>query len=178
MFTIAGIGSRKTPETICAAMFKIGTWCALHDTTVVSGHAAGADFAFESGAQSKCVVYLPWKGFNDKLVSKATFIIPEFTDEVMALAEQYHPGWKRLSAGVKKLIARDGFQVLGSDLKTPVDAVVCYTDKGLTKGGTGQAIRIAKDRGIPVLNMGVRFYDTADKVIHELSEIWWDGPLR
>lgn len=170
-FAIAGIGSRKISKTICAEMVKIGTWCNINNVTVFSGHANGSDYSFERGAQDKCIAYLPWPGFNSHLKSIATLVVPEFTPEAMALAEKYHPAWGRLSAGAKKLIARDGFQVLGPDLKTPVNAVVCFTDKGLVKGGTGQALRIAKDYGISILNMGLKEYDTADKVICKLIMI-------
>ncbi len=45
------------------------------------------------------------------------------------------------------------FQVLGSDLETPVSFVVCWTIGGKISGGTGQALRIAKDLGIPIFNL-------------------------
>ncbi len=56
-------------------------------------------------------------------------------------------------------MARNCYQVLGEDLSTPVDFVVCWTPDGAESetsrktGGTGQAIRIAADLGIRVYNL-------------------------
>jgi hypothetical protein len=49
-------------------------------------------------------------------------------------------------------------QILGDDLKTPVDFVLCWTPDGAetstsySTGGTGQAIRLAIANSIPVFN--------------------------
>jgi hypothetical protein len=69
------------------------------------------------------------------------------------IARKYHPGWSYLSPAAKKLMTRNTFQVLGSDLETPVSFVVCWTIGGKISGGTGQALRIAKDLGIPIFNL-------------------------
>lgn len=74
---IAGIGSRETPSTILDAMTFIGLWCRENNIWVRSGHAQGADWAFECGAQENCIAYLPWKGFNTELKSKARFHVVE-----------------------------------------------------------------------------------------------------
>lgn len=50
------------------------------------------------------------------------------------------------------------YQVLGYDLKTPSDMVICWTKDGGASGGTGQALRIAKDYNIPIYNL----YNTKD----------------
>ena len=171
MFKIAGIGSIQTPNEICAAMFKIGTWCAIQKIEVRSGHANGADWAFENGAGELCIAYLPWVGFNSQLKMCGNAIILDFTKEVMELAEKYHPSFNYLSPGAKKLIARNSFQVLGSDLKSPVNAIVCWTKDAKTVGGTGQALRIAEDYGLPVINMAMEEFNTADKVIEILKAL-------
>ena len=173
-FTIAGVGSRTTPLEMLEEVEMVGEWCRANKVTVRSGHAHGFDYTIEHGAQELCVAYLPWRYFNDDLISKATLVVPDFTSEAMTLAEHYHPAWNKLNSAVKQLIARDGFQVLGSDLKTPVNAVVCWTPGAKVVGGTGQALRIAKDYSIPILNMGSKEYDTADKVIHELEVMMTD----
>jgi hypothetical protein len=46
--------------------------------------------------------------------------------------------------------------VLGDDLKTPVDFVVCWTPDGKLTGGTAMALRIAFDYDIPIFNLGSR----------------------
>jgi hypothetical protein len=45
-------------------------------------------------------------------------------------------------------------QILGEDLKTPCNLVVCYTAGGKGGGGTGQALRAAKDHNVPILDLG------------------------
>jgi hypothetical protein len=55
--------------------------------------------------------------------------------------------------------------MLGSDLKSPVNMVVCWTPRGEATGGTGQAIRMARHYGIPVYNL----YDPQS--ITQLSKI-------
>lgn len=169
-FTIAGIGSRETPKDILKEMKTIGEWCRISGITVRSGHADGADWAFESGAQDLCVAYVPWDGFNSHLDSDATVVIPKFTKEIMELAEQFHPAWNKLTYGVKKLIARDGLQVLGSDLMTPAKAIVCWTKHSQIVGGTGQALRIAQTYKIPIINMCQPEFATANQVIAKLKE--------
>ena len=37
---------------------------------------------------------------------------------------------------------------------TPVSFVVCWTEGGLLKGGTAQALRIATALNIPIINLG------------------------
>ena len=51
-------------------------------------------------------------------------------------------------------MARNGYQVLGADLQTPTDFIICYTKDGKGEGGTGQALRIAKDYDIQVCDFG------------------------
>lgn len=116
--------------------------------TLRSGHADGADLYFESGSGDDNEIYIPWKGFNG---SKSVYY--GITREAYIMAEKYHPAWSKLSEAAKNLMARNCFQVLGVDLKTPVEFVVCWTPDGRISGGTGQALRIAKDYGIPVFNL-------------------------
>jgi len=170
MYAIAGVGSRETPDNILSEMMKIGVWCKEQGVTVRSGHADGADWAFELGAQENCVAYLPWNRFNDHLVSKAKLIVysPNLTAE--EIARKFHPHYDRLKFGVKKLMCRNVYQVLGEDLNTPSKAVVCWTQDALSGGGTGQAIRIANAYSIPVLDMAKEEYSKSDLVIAYLKE--------
>ncbi len=67
-----------------------------------------------------------------------------------------------LSLAALKLMARNSYQVLGRDLKSPSEFLICWTPDGyLTAvertdgtGGTDQAIAIADFYRIPVLNKG------------------------
>lgn len=139
----AGIGSRETPEPILRLMTQIAVSLAIAGYTLRSGAADGADAAFEAGASEK-EIYIPWLGFNGSqstlLPSKAAFI----------MAEKFHPAWHKCSQGARKLHARNCHQVLGQDLNTPSEFIICWTKDALGGGGTGQAIRIAKAHHIPV----------------------------
>ena len=47
---IAGVGSRQTPQHVLGEMVSIGAWARNNKVYVRSGHADGADWAFELGA--------------------------------------------------------------------------------------------------------------------------------
>ena len=54
-----------------------------------------------------------------------------------------------------KLMARNYFQMFGTqEVARPVNAVVCWTPNGNGSGGTGQALRMAKPRMIPIFDLG------------------------
>lgn len=115
-----------------------------------SGGASGADQAFEDGVSEpdSMEIYLPWRGFE-----RNRSLLYRVSDRVIELAEEYHPAWDELSEGGKLMMGRNMYQILGNDLKTPSDFVVCWTSDGYATGGTGQAIRVAEDKGIPVFNL-------------------------
>lgn len=166
--SIAGIGSRGTPPEILEEMKKIGAWCGSKQIEVRSGHADGADWAFEQGAQRFCTAFIPWQGFNVQLKSRANLIVPFFSAELFKTVDMYHPAPERLNYGVRKIMARNACQILGVDLDESVDAVVCWTIDGRDSGGTGQALRIAAAKGIPIYNMRAPDLATANNVIKTL----------
>jgi hypothetical protein len=145
-----GVGSRKTPESVLSLFTQ---WAKeLNDLgyTLRSGGAAGADSAFEMGASDKRKeIYLPWRGFNGN-----TSVLFTVSDDAMAIARTLHPAWQSLSEGARKLMARNVYQVLGSDLKTPSEFLICYTPNGNEVGGTALAIRLARCNDIPIFNAG------------------------
>lgn len=149
MLFYTGIGSRETPADVLATMKRIAEAMALKGWTLRSGAAPGADSAFEAGAGGLKEIYVPWKGFNG---SDST-LLP--TPEAFELAAQFHPAWNRCKRGAKALHARNGHQVLGHDLKTPSNLVICWTKDGLRGGGTGQALRIAEHHGILIHDLGL-----------------------
>lgn len=55
-------------------------------------------------------------------------------------------------------------------MNSPVNFVICYTAGGRVDGGTGQAIRIAMDHDIPVINAGA--YGNLDEFKKVVNEIW------
>lgn len=149
----AGIGSRETPPEILGLFTTIGKYLANKNYILRSGHAEGADKAFEEGcnnARGKCEIYLPWSGFegsNSKLVVN--------NPEAFKIGEKFHPYWYNLKQGAQKLQARNSHQALGEDLNTPSKFILCWTKNGNGSGGTGQCIRIAKAYNIPIFDAGL-----------------------
>lgn len=153
----AGIGSRETPRDVCLQMTAIAKRLASLGYTCNSGGADGADTAFERGAVINRQIFLPWDGFNGKHVETMNkfhntwkYSVPPFNGD---LVRKYHPKPDALSDAGWKFMSRNSYQVLGNDLNTPVEFVLCWTKDGKASGGTGQAIRIANDKGIPVFNL-------------------------
>lgn len=145
-----GIGSRETPQDIQLTMTKIASYLGKRGYTLRSGGAEGADLAFEKGCLYNMPkeIFIPWKGFNG---SKATFL--EITKPALEMAAKYHPAWPKLKPSVQNIMARNCYQMLGYDLNTPTDFVVCWTKDGGATGGTGQALRIAADLNIEIFNL-------------------------
>jgi len=148
----AGIGSRKTPKDIQKLMTEIAAKLSSQGWVLRSGHADGADLAFERGAGIHAQVYLPWASFNQHwAIQGYRFAAP--TQAALLLAQAYHPAWQKCSSGAKQLHARNVHQILGLDLQEPVKFVICWTPDGQDSGGTGQALRLARKNGIPVFNL-------------------------
>lgn len=143
----AGIGSRETPKDFQTLFTAVAKYLEAKGFTLRSGHAQGADYAFESGTKN-CESYVPWYGFNG---SKSQLLPSPKSFEI---AEKYHSNWSCLKQGGQKLMARNVHQVLGLDLKTPSLFIICWTHNGSGSGGTGQALRIAKDYKIPIFDCG------------------------
>jgi hypothetical protein len=164
--TYAGIGSRDAPPTELARMEAVGAILQRQGWTLRSGGAEGADSAFERGADraaredgttARKEIYIPWNGFQKRSDQEPGVILASALPrarEAMEMAKRYHPAWERLSQGARLLQSRNGHQILGRDLDDHSDVVICWTEGGAIKGGTGQALRIAQDLGIPVLNLG------------------------
>lgn len=173
----AGIGSRETPLDVVAEMEAIAAALQARGHVMRSGGADGkkgqapgtgsADVAFERGIsdRSKKEIYIPWAGFAG---SKDGIVLPRALEtKAYEIASRAHPAWDRCSDGARKLHTRNVPQVLGQDLQTPVKFVMCWTVDGGATGGTGQAIRIATNERIPVLNL--RDDRVRDAVLAELG---------
>lgn len=148
MFYYAGIGSRETPQEFLDLFTKVAKYLSTKDCVLRSGGAKGSDKAFELGATNK-EIYLPWKGFEG---NNSNLIVED--EKAFEIAAKYHPRWNYLSQGARRLQARNSHQILGWDLNSPSDFVICWTKGGKGNGGTGQALRIARDYKIPVFDCG------------------------
>lgn len=138
MIHYAGIGSRQTPGNILDLMQGIGRHMSHKGYTLRSGGARGADSAFEQFAKLKEIF---------------TAYDSQFHPQWFTHASRYHPRWGKLNERAKELHARNSAIILGANLDSPVDFVVCWTADGRASGGTGQALRIAEDLKIPVYNL-------------------------
>ena len=154
-----GIGSRESPSPILDIMTELGMLLAMQKWCLRSGGARGADKAFEQGCDFSGgfkEIYLP--------IQERPSVI---TDEALRLAEVVWKtrdrveDWAILEPYTKLIMARNCLQVLGNDVKTPTDLIICWTPGGDEAGGTGQALALARminnsddyDFVIPILNL-------------------------
>lgn len=144
----AGIGSRETDQETLKLMEQIGYFLSK-DYTLRSGGAIGADSAFERGCdkgKGKKEIFYAKEG-------KGTPIPPEILIQAREIAASVHPAWDRCDEYARKLHTRNACQILGADLQSPVEFVICWTKNGGFTGGTATAMRIAERTGIKILNL-------------------------
>lgn len=184
-----GIGSRDTPEWVRSFMRSTAGILFAKGWVLRSGGADGADLAFEHGLNREHSrgqvnrrlddakeIYLPWPGF----LSSKSELHPKnypFTQEEINVSAHFHPAWHNCSDAAKALHTRNMRQMVGlraihGGEQIPVKFVVCWTEGGKIKGGTGQALRIAEYLKIPVINFG-RASNEQEliKILRELNEL-------
>lgn len=169
-----GIGSRRTPSGILQAMVAIAQGLAARGMVLRSGHADGADLAFERGARDGAAeIYLPWPGYNSTHapVSPRHRYYQGPTEAAMRDWIRFHPNPQACSRAAARLLARNMHQLMGyayamSGRNFPPgsagDFVVCWTPDGAETaaecsartGGTGTVIRAADHFRVPVFNLG------------------------
>lgn len=144
---------------------------------LLTGGAPGADVAFFNGTpgQGWVQLFIPWEGFNgftgkDEGVYVLNHMAPSLMGEAHNIAQEFHPYWDNLSEGAQLLMARNSFQILGHDLESPTDCVICWTPKGAVTGGTGQALRIAEHYDVPIINLGDLTLEQAETAIMAIME--------
>ncbi len=156
MFAYAGIGSRRITFEEEKAIRRIAKKLSELNFWLYSGRADGADIAFELGADSnKSVIMLPWKDFNGKVFSNKSFVVGD-KEEGLSAIDYFHPFPRGLSRGGRALMCRNYYQVHGYDRYPQVEFVLCCAGvdhNGKVCGGTGHAVRIAIDKGIPYFNI-------------------------
>lgn len=157
----AGIGGRNTPQDVCNTFSLIGLKLEPH-YILRSGGADGADIAFEKHVGINKEIWLPWLKFNNNL---SPFILETIIPkEVVQIAKKYYTRWDFVEESIRRLHARNVYQILGRNLVTPVEFVVCWTDRPDTDtGGTQFGMHLAKDYGIPVYN----FYTLTGAILFE-----------
>ena len=165
----AGVGARKTPPSVLADMTALSRSLAENGWRLSSGGAHGADSAFAAGIPAdQRTLWLPWPGYNELSGPDCRIPTRERMQDCLAIAERLHPAWHKCSQGARKLHARNVAILLGPELDRPVDAVVCWTEGGAVAGGTGMALRIAAERGIPVFNLGSMTVQAAREQLEQI----------
>jgi hypothetical protein len=158
-----GIGARTTPPDVLALMTSLARRMAAAGAILRSGGSPGADMAFEAGCgDGPKEIYLPWPGFNGNPS-------PLALDDALAARIVRHDAWRvlrdalaretpptdldALPDGTRRRYARDVPQILGRDLATPSDLVLCWTPPGGPPEGTRIALYLARHCAIPVANL-------------------------
>lgn len=165
----AGIGARNTPTDVLHIMCQLGYVLADNGYVLRSGGAKGADSYFQRGCEEWCKdnnvaygerqeIYLPWNGFNGLYSNKEKGITTENHWLALEITHDVHPNAQYLSQAQMKLMMRNVSQIHGN-VNIDSDFVICWTPDGAinstskTTGGTGQAIRLANESDIKVINL-------------------------
>jgi ABC-type dipeptide/oligopeptide/nickel transport system ATPase component len=165
--TYAGIGSRETPQEVLELMTKAAEYLDGLGYTLQTGFTfknketgedeEGADKAFSQGSQNK-ILFGP---SAIRKTVKGVASLESYDDNVTKVSnnivKEIHPAPDRLKPGAVKLMARNTNQIFGKNLDSTVDFVLFYAqetnDPLRPKGGTGQAVEMARRKGIPTINM-------------------------
>ena len=103
-------------------------------------------------------IYLPWKKFNKDV--SATLNKPY--DQAFHHAAHYHKGYKKLPPVARFFLARDIHCILGKNLKSPINMLLCYSPDGVetrdkiefkTTGNVSFPISVCHDINIPIFNL-------------------------
>lgn len=96
----------------------------------------------------------------------------DLISETERIASEVHPAWDRCNEWARGMHSRNCHQILGYDLQSPVDAVICWTPDGKIQGGTATAIRIGMKYDIPVFNLGTK---DKESVLQSIKKFLEDG---
>lgn len=157
-----GIGSRETPEEIKKIFGDLSYILYKKGHILRSGHAKGADKAFETNKNPKNEIYVIKNNYNEK-----NLIIPTKKELQIGFSFVYELGLHKHKERLKKkssidLHSRNVMQILGRNFNLKSRAVFCYTKDGAKTfndvdqdytGGTGTAIALADICNIPVYNL-------------------------
>jgi hypothetical protein len=165
--TYAGIGSRETPKEVLDLMTKAAKYLDDLGYTLQTGFTfknketgldeEGADKAFSDGSKNKTLFGPSGIRRTVKGVTTQESYDNDVTQKSNTIVKEIHPAPDMLTSGAVKLMARNTNQIFGKNLNSSVDFVLFYakeTDNPLRpKGGTGQAVEMARRKGIPTINM-------------------------
>ena len=163
------IGTAKTATDVDGVrMINAAAYSVIEGHTVVSGGAPQMDSAAERGVdimrqinperEYHKKIILPWNNFEKRQEDGKDFFLLDATMTEIAERLLKAAGivwYPALSPGIKKLYARNAFQILLPDYsKTDVVGWIAPEDKhGLPKGGTRIAVLMAHCLDIPTFNL-------------------------
>lgn len=167
----AGIGRRSLPDDIRNFMTRFAYVSAAKGYMLRSGGAAGADDAFEQGARyyakeqglplsDVMQIFLPYSSFNgrsafnDGYHNYSDFLQTDaLRARVMQLVDGIHPAPHKLKRA-RPMMERNCMQILGPDLVSPSEFVICWTHDGdANTGGTGFAKKLALRHDIRIVEL-------------------------
>ena len=158
---ITVIGSRETPQWALDRMAEVMLDYLDEGYIARSGGANGADHVVTQFCPPyQREIYIPWDGFNGLYHNGRDIIRWDFSpvkNDATATAQEV-----RTLLGAPQLTkqshinfhSRNMMQVLGYNLDTPSDLILCYTDNGEFKGGTASALMLGRELGIKIINLG------------------------
>lgn len=161
-----GVGARVTPLHIQHTMSTMASELAHAGWSLRSGHADGADLAFEQGSKVSSIrnqIFLPWAGFNGADPLNPNYHV--MTDDEFDKASEYllrqldSDHWHKMKDSHRRLHARNVLQLFGPQPnpyldKAPISKfVICWTPQAEIVGGTATVIKLANWWNIPVFNL-------------------------
>lgn len=170
------VGSRDTPVTAQGRITSFARSVQDNGGVAISGGAPGADKACEKGITDPYAkeIFLPFSNFNSVKNGVGVYVLDQLhtrhQNAAREIASRFHPNWAAVEnkgPTTVKLMTRNVFQNLGTELKTPSDLLVMWA-KGTRSsivnkdnrnrifdvpGGTGLAVRLAYHLEIPVLHV-------------------------
>lgn len=174
----AGVGSRKAPDPVLKVMRDIGSVLSSSGYLLRSGGAVGSDTAFEDGARSSggaTEIFLAGSRMDRQMGQRSPgqSDIHEISPMFDRVTRHLHPAPNALTSYGRRLMNRNGGQVFGRMFDVPADVLVCWTPDGSGSGGTGQAIRIAKTVGIPVVDLGAPEFSamSVDRLLMAIQDL-------
>lgn len=161
------IGSRRVSNEEFSLLRQLGYWLCKNGVDVVSGHAAGSDYAGELGALSainendKLIghmeIWLPRQGFNGARSDGIHyFVLDEFmTNMAHGLLVANGVNLNYVADWTYPYLTRNVFQILTVDYSLTDMVIYCSdeTKHGRVKGGTGYAVHLARTMSIPCFNI-------------------------
>lgn len=162
----AGIGSRETPQDILLLMTEIAIYLRKKDWILRSGHASGADWAFEQGAKESSHIFVPWKGFRTKPYKEDTgdlILGKEIIQSEETLLTNYnyliklgirYSNNNKITAS-KLLHGRNVNQILGLQGENKSSFTICWCPEinNIPQGGTATTVLLAQHYKIPIFNL-------------------------